>query len=371
MKAIFDCKLTKDNLKKLAAITTSDTVNIVVKDNVARLISSGNDRVIEIEVPVTAEGTVKFTVNQKMFSGIMEGRSSVTIETTDGDNNIVFHGTKKGSSYKGSIVLLPYNKIKIKTLEEGLIFKKEHHTALMEALPQVRLTDVYSNGIMYIFIKGTSKKLIVSCFDNSHVIYHTNKSVRFKRDINFSFPVQILEIIGSLAQGNPYSIAVDDSLILVKGKDFMANFPSMQTVSETDLNEVIKYILALPKKSESHITISIDKLKKFITNAASMYEANESLLLKAADDNKVALSIETSVGKLQETIKAEGKWKEDAHCNPLLLVDLIGSVPVKEIEINNFKGQAMYFRVTGAKTKTTYSCSFIQETAKPKKKKHE
>ena len=366
MKTVFDCKLTKGALKKLAAITSSETVNVVIKENTANLICSGNDRVVKLEVAVNTDSTAKFTVNQKMFAGVMEGRSSVTVEVTD--NNLIFYGSKKGSTYKGSIVLLPYTKIKMKSLEEGMMFKEKHHAALMEALSQIKLTDIYSKNVMYLFVKGTEKKLIVSCFDNSHVIYHINKSVHFKKDINLSFPIQVMEIIGNLAQGNPYSISIDDSVILVEGKNFSANFPSMQMISDADLGEVEKYISSLPKQTDSHVSINIDRLKKFITNASSMYEANESLLLKATDNNKVALSIETSVGKLQETIKAKGKWEEDTYCNPLLLVDLIKHVPVREIEINNFKGQALYFKVNGASTKTIYSCSFIQESSKRKKK---
>lgn len=313
-------------ISQVKNLTGGEHVTLYVDSKGFHVAGSGKGTSVSLIVGAEETKNGIITIGFELFTTSLKGRKTVTLSCSG--NNL----TVKEGRYKVDLTTLPVEEVEVKsTKSEPIKITAESQKTLASAIDLVSLNNVYTDEPMYVWVIGTKKALIVTCFDDFHMAHYHNKAANLGQ-INFQLSLQTFKTLNTLSNGKSYRLELSEGTLTAYNDLFKATMPLTQAGEGMSADLVKDYLDQL--KAEGHFVVSTEKFKTLLENAAAAYDGQSTpLTIKPSKKGNLDLSIDGNFAKIKETIDATCKLKESVSVDPKLLSDVMQLVKEKEVRI--------------------------------------
>jgi len=319
MQLLFDSDALTGVISRLTKVISNPSeVHLVVKDGKCFVSASSEGFLVSLSLKADCKKDGFCSVEFNSFKTVFKNRKTVELKL---EGTKLFFKATNSKSFAGNLVTQDYTKHRLPSIKDSKTVPTEQVDFISDVLKNMSIEDFYFKKPLS-FTCFSKDKLAYCYVTSTHHMAIAKKSCK-KDFVEFTLPLKCLSSIIAVMDGK-FSFSIEESRIIVTNKagDIVVN--PLESVEDAPKKEKVLGMYDELQSSKRIVAkaISIDSVKDSMAAFSSLKSEKSTLQIESTKTG-LELSMSSTKGTLNQTIKCKVKNKGKILVNPDMLSNFI------------------------------------------------
>lgn len=373
MIVAIDTELLESAIKTVVKVTgvsaASSVAHFKLTENFLQVSASNKGTGVAINVTCKIKEKSKhttFSVDPNSFLLAISGRKNIQLEINSSTVKIT------SNKYKAELVTTTAESEPIlsKEIKEGgdtVKLSPQLVEFIRDNLSQIELKPILETySYMPVAIRVTDKGAFLSCYDNWHMAFVTNKKVTGK--LNLCLPISSLTLLTKEFHGKSYRMIATESTLYAFNDSFelALTLPQQDTQNIIPPEDAFNLAMQIRKEKGIEVLLAAEDVMSISTNIDAVYKKGEHIDFEVSK-TACKVTLKSTYGRISSIVRCRAKKEIHFRAGFGFLKDVLTKISGNKVELTVVPDRMLFF----TKGSRTFMLALIDKDEKASKKDEE